>query len=63
MKRIFPLLTLLAAALCGNAAVVHVKQQTVAGSTTNVLSTTTAETAASYTTRTAPEKSGYVFTH
>jgi hypothetical protein len=63
MKRIFPLFALLAAALCGNAAVVHVKQQTVAGSTTNVLSTTTAETAASYTTRTAPEKSGYVFTH
>ena len=63
MKRIFPSFALLAAALCGNAAVVHVKQQTVAGSTTNVLSTTTAETAASYTTRTAPEKSSYVFTH
>ena len=63
MKRIFPSFALLAAALCSNAAVVHVKQQTVAGSTTNVLSTTTAETAASYTTRTAPEKSGYVFTH
>lgn len=63
MRRILAILILLVSALCGNAAVVHVTQQTVAGSTTNVLSTVTAETAASYTTRTAPEKSGYVFTH
>ena len=63
MRRILAILILLVSALCGNAAVVHVTQQTVAGSTTNVLSRTTAETAASYTTLAAPAKSGYVFTH
>jgi hypothetical protein len=54
---------LLLAAFCSKAEVVHVKQQTVAGGRTNVLSTTTAETEASYTTRTAPSLSGYIFTH
>ena len=63
MKRRILTLMLLAAAFCSEAAVVHVKQQTVAGGRTNVLSTATAETGASYTTRTAPSLSGYIFTH
>ena len=63
MKRRMLILMLLAAAFCSEAAVVHVKQQTVAGGRTNVLSTATAETGAGYTTRTAPSLSGYIFTH
>ena len=63
MKRRILTLMLLAAAFCSEAAVVHVKQQTVAGGRTNVLSMATAETGASYTTRTAPSLSGYIFTH
>ena len=63
MKRRILTLMLLAAVFCSEAAVVHVKQQTVAGGRTNVLSTATAETGASYTTRTAPSLSGYIFTH
>ena len=63
MKRRILTLMLLAAAFCSEAAVVHVKQKTVAGGRTNVLSTATAETGAGYTTRTAPSLSGYIFTH
>lgn len=63
MRRRILTLMLLLAAFCSKAEVVHVKQQTVAGGRTNVLSTATAETEASYTTRTAPSLSGYIFTH
>ena len=63
MRRRLLTLILLAAAFCSKAEVVHVKQQTVAGGSTNVLSTATAETESSYTTRTAPSLSGYIFTH
>ena len=54
---------LLAAAFCSKAAVVQVKQQTVAGGRTNVLSSATAETGVDYATRTVPSLSGYIFTH
>ena len=63
MRRRILTLMLLLAAFCSEAAVVHVKQQTVAGGRTNVLSTATAETGADYATRTAPSLSGYIFTH
>ena len=63
MRRRILTLMLLLAAFCSEAEVVHVKQQTVAGGRTNVLSTATAETGADYATRAAPSLSGYIFTH
>ena len=63
MKNVFLIILVAIFATVGNAAVVHVRQQTVAGSQTNELFYTTRETANSYTTQTAPAISGYVFTH
>ena len=63
MKSVFLIILVATFAAVGNAAVVHVRQQTVAGGQTNELSYATRETANRYTTQTAPVISGYVFTH
>ena len=64
IKSISNLLAFLAvAAVSARGELVHVCQQTVAGTATNQLSDTVLETGASYATQEAPAISGFIFTH
>ena len=65
MRRICLFSAMLAAMVAGMAqgALVHVYEETLAGGVQTRLSDTTRETTTTYTTQSAPARSGYIFTH